>query len=150
MTSRARLPLLLALVCVVFSGCPEGGGPPLDVYPVTGTVRLDGAPLEGVSISFVPVDAAGSGGFAVSDSGGEFSLKSKDQREGVPAGSYRVLCTKMAMPDGSPIPEGEMAADVGAENILPAVYSNPDKTPLAAEVKAGENLPLELDMQSAG
>jgi hypothetical protein len=149
MSNRTTLPVLLLLACVVFSGCPGGGPAAPDVYPVTGTVRLDGEPVGGVSISFAPLDAPGGGGFAVSDTSGKFSLRSKDQREGVPAGKYRVLCTKMAMPDGSPIPEGQMAADVGAENSLPAIYSDPANTPLTAEVKAAENPPLEFDLQSA-
>ncbi|MFH1920920.1 MAG: carboxypeptidase-like regulatory domain-containing protein [Planctomycetota bacterium] len=149
MTNRTPLTLLMLLVCVVFSGCSEGGPPPLEVYPVTGTVRLDGEPIGGVSIAFVPDGGAGGGGFAVSDDAGKFSLKSNDQRDGVPAGKYRVLFTKMTMPDGSPIPEGEMAADVGAENSLPEIYNDPGSTSITADVKAGENPPLEFDLQSS-
>ncbi len=149
MTNRPRLTLLVPLVFVVFSGCSGGGPPPLDVFPVTGSVRLDGEPIGGVSVTFIPESGvAGGVGSAVSDDAGQFSMKSGENLDGVPAGEYRVLFMKMTLPDGSPIPEGAMAADVGAENRLPRIYNDLENTSIKAVVEAGENAPFEFELRS--
>ena len=150
MTLRTHLSLLmLLLVFVALPGCFGGGAEQPDVFPVSGTVRLDGQPIGGVSVAFVPDgEVAGGGGYAVTDEAGNFSMKSNDGRDGVPQGTYRVLFSKWTMPDGNPIPEGEMAMDVGAENRLPEKYNDSASTQMAAEVQAGENAPLEFDLQS--
>jgi len=56
-------PCWVGYVCVVpLAGC---GGKPAgypDTAPVNGTITLDGAPLEGASVSFSPVDGRSSSG----------------------------------------------------------------------------------------
>lgn len=147
MMNRTRFSLLASLAALL--GCSGGDREVLDVFPVTGTVRLDGQAIGGVSIVLVPQgDARGRGGHAVSDEAGNFSLVSEGNRKGVPAGTYRVLFSKLTMPDGSPLPRDVMAADVGAENILPARYNDPEQTPIEVTVTAGENAPLQFDLQS--
>lgn len=133
---------LLVILCIlaVMSGCSgESGPPPADVNPVSGTVKVDGEPAGGVTVTFFPADGGGSaeGALGTTDESGNFTLHARDGREGAPAGKYRVLFTKLVKPDGSPIGPEEMAADVGAENALPEVYNNPTETPIGAEVPAG-------------
>lgn len=68
----------------------------------------------------------GTGAFGVTDETGTYKLTHRNQQEGIEPGSYRVVITRMAMKDGSPIPDGQSAADVEAVQIIPAPYSDPN------------------------
>jgi hypothetical protein len=77
MTSLLR-PLLCSTTLLV-AGC---GGSPSDQWtegrpkttPAAGAVTIQGRPLEGASVSFVPVDRSGTAAFALTDSEGNFAL----------------------------------------------------------------------------
>lgn len=58
-------------------------------YPVEGVVTLDGKPVEGASVAFMP-KAKGCLGVAATDAEGRFALKEMDRYEGVMPGEYRV------------------------------------------------------------
>lgn len=112
---------VLCLACCL-PGCSSSSGydQPEKLVPVTGTVLLDGAPLGGASINFVPqAGTAGLGGFAITDSSGKFDALHISNVLGLPSGSYAVTFSKLAMPDGSPIPPDLDAADAGALQVLP-------------------------------
>ncbi len=138
---RAVSFLMVCLLVFAAWGC--GGGPEKPVYdpqPVTGTVKIDGEPAAGVSVTFVPVDGADASqttAGATTNDAGEFKLMMPGGVEGIPAGKYRVLFTKLLKPDGTPLGPEEMAADVGAENVLPAIYHDPTQTPIGADVPQG-------------
>ncbi|MFG0332499.1 MAG: carboxypeptidase-like regulatory domain-containing protein [Maioricimonas sp. JB049] len=138
---RIRSFVAICVLCLA-AGCRGGAGdePDLVLQPVTGTVKVDGQAAEGVSVTFVPADGAGPEQVAASgttDSTGQFTLSVSPDEEGVPAGKYRVLVTKIVKPDGTPLGPDEMAADAGAENVLPPVYQDPAQTPLGADVPEG-------------
>ncbi|QDT24984.1 peptidase associated/transthyretin-like domain-containing protein [Gimesia panareensis] len=139
--------LLLSALFLCLTGC--GGGASentLDVYPVSGTVTVDGEAVQGVSVTFFPEGTTkGNGGFGATDASGKFTLKDRDQRDGVAEGTYRVLVTRLVKPDGSPIGGEEMAADVGAMNQLPDMYNDPKSSPLTATVgKTNEPFKFEI------
>ena len=49
------------LVGIVFVGCssaPPPGGPRVKTYPVTGVVKVDGVPTQGIQIVFAPQEGA--------------------------------------------------------------------------------------------
>ena len=119
--------LVLALVGLV-SGC--GGSNkkiPAKLASVAGRVILDEKPLSGCSVSFIPRDQTkGQGGFAVTDAEGFFSAKHWSNVSGIEPGTYTVVFSKIAQPDGSPIPEGKNAADVNAKEMLPRKLSDPN------------------------
>ncbi|QDS90035.1 hypothetical protein EC9_42380 [Rosistilla ulvae] len=143
-----RLFCAASLLVLLAVGCD--GGPPLaDVYPASGRVLMDGKPIEGVSVSLLPeAGVAGRGGFGVTDANGAFSVTSVEGQDGVREGKYKVIFQKLAQPDGSPIPPGATAADVGAENILPPAYNNPEMCTMFADIKAGTNPEMEFDLNS--
>lgn len=139
--------LLMSCLLLSLAGC--GGGASentLEVYPVSGTVTVDGEPMQGISVTFFPEGTTkGNGGFGATDAEGKFTLKDRDQRDGVAEGTYRVLLTRLVKPDGSPIGGEEMAADVGAVNQLPEVYNSPDQSPVTATVgKTNEPFKFEI------
>lgn len=106
-------------------GCGGGGDveevPPLE--KVSGSVTLDGQPVPGISVTFVPAGTAqGSGAYGQTDAEGQYTLTYRTGDPGIPEGSYVVLFSKMAQPDGSPIPEGQTAADVNAQEMIPERY----------------------------
>jgi hypothetical protein len=66
-------------------------------------------------------------------------LRTAHSGDGAPVGSYKVVISKLKRKDGSDFPldspEGPM--DAGADESLPPIYSDPEKTTLTADVPAG-------------
>lgn len=136
-------PLALGILLTIATGC---GSKTTDVklpdlVPVTGQVLLDGKPGSGISVSFLPKDSTvGQGAYCVSDSGGSFQCAYTNGQPGCPAGTYKVIFSKLAMPDGSPIPEGKTAADAGARDVIPMRYRALDTLENVVTVQAmGKN-----------
>ena len=138
------------LLVATGAGCSSGEEKPdYEVFPVSGLVTVNGEPAKGVSVTFLPEQGVpGPGGFAGSGDDGRFTVMMSDGQEGLPAGSYRVLLTQLLMPDGSPIPEGAMAADVGAQNHLPPQLNDPTKSPYQVTVEEGGTDSVELDIKA--
>lgn len=144
--------LLLSCLLLCLTGCGGGGGDEstLDVYPVNGTVTVDGKPLPSVTVFFMPAEGtSGLGAGGVTDETGAFTLKYKDDRDGVPAGTYRVLFSRLVKPDGSSIGNDEIAIDVGAVNQIADIYNDPEKTPVSATV-GKTNEPYKFEVKSKG
>ncbi|WP_339730831.1 carboxypeptidase regulatory-like domain-containing protein [uncultured Gimesia sp.] len=139
------------LSCLLFCLVGCGGAAvenTLEVYPVSGMVLVDGKALPAVSVTFFPEKATkGNGGFGATDESGNFTLKDRDQREGVSEGTYRVLFTRLVKPDGSPIGNDQMAADVGAVNQLPEIYNDLSQSPVTATV-GKTNEPFKFELKS--
>jgi hypothetical protein len=135
--------LAFGMVVAMTLGCGKGANEPKtpDLIPVIGQVLLDGAPVAGISVSFLPKDSTvGQGSYAVTDASGNFQCAYPNGKPGCPPGTYKVIFSRMAMPDGSPIPEGKTAADVGARDILPARYRSLDTLENVVTVQpAGKN-----------
>lgn len=126
-----RRPTFIAFCLAIvplLSGC--GSGPRL--YPVTGKVTLDGAPVAGAAVTFVPDPAKGNTLkiIATGQSGpdGTFTLKTEGDA-GAPAGWYQVsVMTRMSgMMTGS--------ADARAQAINPR-FEQAATSGIAVEVVA--------------
>jgi len=116
---------LLGLGLVFASGCSDGVAPEIvpSLEAVTGKVLIDGKPSAGVAVTFVPAENnTGNPCSGSTDASGAFSLTHRTGATGIPAGDYVVVFSKMTMPDGSPIPEGQTAADVMAVDQIPERY----------------------------
>lgn len=111
-------------------GCSGTDAPAPEVLvPVAGTVTMDGKPAAGISLFFFPSDSSPTrGGSGKTDEHGGFEIIHNVKNEpGIPAGAYTVIYSKFALPDGSPVPEGKMPADVGAIQSLPPLWSDMTK-----------------------
>lgn len=91
-------------------GCSKG--PTLPTVPVSGSVTLDGKPLEGAAVSFTPVPSNPDGKPAngITDAQGTFQLKTylggtTGQASGAMPGDYVVMVTKYEASSG-PAPAG--------------------------------------------
>jgi hypothetical protein len=128
---------------LIIQGC---GGNPLGTVRVSGTVTLDGNPVEGGSVSFIPAGGEGRESFAITDAHGRFVLTTPgtDTGSGAIPGEYHVSLSKWSDPlegintDGMGIAEAE--AEIlrhfprglpSPENLLPARYSNRTETPIS-------------------
>lgn len=149
---RGLLCLALLASLVVVAGC-KPAGPDIDAYPVTGKVTLNGSPVAGATVTFVP-SGEGKSAVGMTDDTGTYTLKTYDGVEGAPAGEYKVKIVKYeggaAPAEAAPPPSGEdqeYSEDyAGAEeetaepkNLLPEKYADESSSGLTATVTEGEN-----------
>ncbi|QDU40954.1 hypothetical protein Mal4_53170 [Maioricimonas rarisocia] len=153
-TSSARLALaaLLILPCLAtVSGCSNAEGfDGAGLAPVSGLVSLDGEPAAGVSMYFSPKDSTpGTGGYAITGPQGQFKVMHRSTSEGILPGTYHVTFSRLTMPDGSPLPEDQDAADVGAVESLPRKYQSTDiETPLSVVTVTPDGSTFNFDLSS--
>lgn len=117
-------------------------------HPVTGTVLLDGAPVEGAQVAFNPEGVDAEGAFGRTDAEGRYELTTFDSGDGAVAGNYVVTIMKFDAPPSTEAaseeeyvpPEVSGARPSAPKNLLPAQYSDRAKSGLTATVAAeGEN-----------
>jgi hypothetical protein len=131
-------------ITVLMAGC--GGG--VSLHPVNGIVTLDGAPLDGAAVTFLPdVGTKTLGGMARTGAGGKFTLVGAKGEIGLAPGKYKVTVSKMkgTTATGEP-PEGAVT-EADMKDDLPAIYSNPGQTILAFQV-TGDGKPIEIKLDS--
>jgi len=121
----------LGLMSAFFAlGC--GSAPPETLVPVTGTLLVNGMPLDGVVITFIPEIAKNSrGGSGTTSVTGAFTVIDLTQNlPGLAPGKYTVAYSRMRLPDGSAAPEPEAGQPVDPGTILvetlPEHLQNPD------------------------
>lgn len=136
------------MTVMVVMGCGEGAPPAPKLEPVTGTVTLDGAPLERAVLSFLPKESTGQVAVGVTDATGKYEAEYPGSLKGVPAGQYKVLITKLVTPSGDPIPEGKSAADVEAKDIIPAKYRRMDDLVNVVSIPAGGKADLNFELKT--
>jgi len=147
---------LAALAFLV--GCADKGAD-VGTTAVTGTVTLDGQPVEGAGVSFSPKSADGRAAAGKTDASGRFSLTTVTSGDGAMPGSYAVAVSKtsgggsaapvLTPQDPASMSEEERAAFMASvqesqkasaeiKDELPAKYKSAATSGLTAEVKQGE------------
>lgn len=134
---------LIALFAVAIVGC---GGTKVEIAEVSGTVTMNGQPLEEVKVTFAPdpeqMTEVGKASHAITDENGKYRLKySGDQAEfGAQVGVHRIT-----------------ALDIMAENSrdnpisvrIHRKYKVASKTDLTYEVKSGGPHTHDFELESA-
>lgn len=123
----------IGLCLILGTGCGKKG---VRSYPVKGTVTLDGKPLEGATVMFVPT--VGPPNSSVTDASGNFSIGTP----GVPVGSCGVAITKTeggpAMTAPTPEDLQKMAQTPAAnkppKSLVPEKFGRSDTSGLTANV----------------
>jgi len=145
--------LLLALPLAAALGCGPAG-----LTRVSGKVTLDGQPLSGAMVQFIP-EEGGNPANGVTGSDGSFRLSTYSTGDGARPGTYKVLvqlvdenAAGVAPPDPSD-PKGmmdamkkfkESSASKKKGKNLPATYSDPKKSTLKQVVPPTGEVLLEL------
>jgi len=136
--------LLLALVTV---GCGSRR-----TLPVEGVVLLDGKPLAGASVQFIPEDK-GRAATGETDASGRFMMSTFKPRDGALAGSYKVVIspptgaidkTQYASAEDAMSAASRMPKKESPKPSFPQKYSRPDQTPLTQVVPVQGKLVFEL------
>lgn len=141
-----RLPIpFLFFVPAVVSLAAAGCGYRPDLPPtaeVSGTVTLDGQPLSGAMILFVP-DAQkgtkGASGVAASDEKGHFEVATAGVK-GALVGFHKIRVEARAKPKNE--------TDTMPPSLIPAKYNNPSTSGLSAEVKKDQKNVVDLALKS--
>lgn len=138
---RVFVPVAAVVASVAFVGCGGDKGPVL--YPVSGTVTVDGQPLEKAGVAFQPDESKGNtlGLFpaGTTDASGKYELMTA-AKNGAPAGHYKVVVIPY-----SPPPTGG-AVPKAAAIPFDKKFSNPRTTDLSFEV-AKSSKPLVFDIK---
>ncbi|HVX11719.1 MAG TPA: hypothetical protein VHC22_11105 [Pirellulales bacterium] len=147
-----RLLFLWLSVLVLCTGCGK-----VELGQVSGKVLLNGQPVGGVQVQFIP-DAKNKEKLPTSlgatDAQGQYSLMSSDGRSGAALGEHMIVLHDVQLPSGSRL-VGRAEADAPATSSpatavpggprLPKVYRQPATTPLRKTVHSGEQaIDLEL------
>lgn len=128
------------VLALMIAGCSSGVEPEIvpTLEPVSGKVMLDGKPAANVAVTFVPAENnKGNPCSGATDANGAFTLTHRSGAPGIPAGDYVVVFSKLTKPDGSPIPEGQTAADVMAVDQIPERYRQIPNFEFTVSVPAG-------------
>jgi hypothetical protein len=143
MTIRCCCLLLLLLLV----GCGKAR-----TSPVEGVVLLDGKPLAGASVMFVP-QGTGRDATGQTDASGQFAMSTFQPRDGVIPGSYKVVISPpTGVADTAQYGSAEDAMSAAAKApskkaaapAFPEKYTRPDQTPLTQEVPVKGKLRFEL------
>ena len=123
---RSGLALTITLLAISLTGCGESGPA---TYPVSGTVTLDGQPLENGRIVFRDTERKiSSAGGPITN--GEFSFRSQPATMRVEINARREIPGKFVSPaPGEKVPL--------TEETIPARYNK--KSEMTKEVTEGEN-----------
>ncbi len=126
--------LALAVCCVAFVGC----GPKDGLTPISGTVTLDGAPIEKGTINFAPKGGPGTaaGGPIVN---GKYEARVSPGKMAVTI--YAQKTEKVENPTEEQIERGLTENVV---NIIPAKYNS--ASTLEADVAEGQKDPINFEL----
>ena len=147
--------IVLLFVCVTLAGCGGAGYDVPDTADVSGTVTLDGDPVEGIEVHFMSDKFTG---YGKTDSQGRYQLI-----QGAVPGENKVFFSKIEGGDVALDPEAgmdEMQLRMSAESqggaggpklareLIPAEYSDPAKSKLTFPVPEGGTNKADFRLQS--
>jgi hypothetical protein len=155
---------LVGLVLVAVAGC--GGGKSRTV-PVEGVVTLDGQPLSGAMVHFLPQGTRGPAATGATGSDGSFKLTTYNTGDGAVPGDYKIIITYKEPDSGiqqvAPNDPKAMAdamktfndssrkaqkTKAKTKSKVPDAYSKEETTTLKQRVPADG--PVKIDLNSKG
>ncbi|QDT66810.1 carboxypeptidase-like regulatory domain-containing protein [Calycomorphotria hydatis] len=136
----ARVMAITAAMFCLLAGCGDDG-PSLGT--VAGKVALNGEPLPGAQVMFIPVDG-GRNSIGNTDSNGEYHLMYVAGKGGALVGDHRVKVTTEK--SGTVALDSDEVLAESSRELLPLKYNS--KTELTAVVNEGDNrINFELESQ---
>lgn len=137
------------LLLIAVAGCSSGGS--AESSPVTGIVKVDGKPAEGVLVNFWPAqdadkDSRDRYASGISDRDGRFELRTISEKA-VPDGEYKVTFSRLTA-DGKAVTDPKKKLSRSKES-LPAKYVDLQKTDVSAHVtKEKRDFTFEISTHS--
>jgi hypothetical protein len=129
----------MAVIAAWSVGC--GTGPYEELLPARGTITLDGSPLDGATVAFIPAKSTQmQPSYGYTDTDGKFELKTPEGFEGVSPGEYRIVISKIVMPDGTAVPPGSQTGGAEGNESVPLPHSDPRATENIAVVVDGSEV----------
>jgi hypothetical protein len=137
--------LSAAAVSLLLVGC--GDSVPA-MAPVSGVVTVDGQPVEGATVTFVP-EAGGRPAIGLTNAEGKFTLETLKPGDGALVGKHKVTVTGVRTTGVQATEDGLSGlvdpSKVREEWFVPQKYSKPDTSGLTQEVTKGMG-PVELNL----
>lgn len=139
---------VMALCCSLpwFAGCGGSNLDPEGRVKASGTVTLDGSPLEKGTVTFV--DDQGSSVAVGIVEKGSFKLSKSANLPGIPPGNYQVSISAWKVAPGSVNEAGDIVEK--GEPLIPLPYMDHKTSKLTAEVPAGGASDLTFALTSMG
>lgn len=122
---------LLAVGLLVLTGCGSAS-----TGSVSGTVNVNGAPVDGLELEFVPVEGGGPA-MAYTKNGGKYSVIVGRGNDQIPVGEYKVAIRVFTEDPNMEIPKFKLGNN----------YTSTEQTELRREVKGGENT-IDFDLEA--
>ncbi|MBO0699521.1 MAG: carboxypeptidase regulatory-like domain-containing protein [Zavarzinella sp.] len=147
-------PVIALMSLATLAGCSGKG--PGDYAHVSGTVTLDGSPIEGAKLTFVStteVKGQKAEYSTVTDSSGKYMIAGVGKDPGMPPGMYKVAITKLVMKGGKfKAPEEgfdmtQLEMSGMGINELPKQYADANSTNLTATLESGKNQNVNFDLK---
>jgi hypothetical protein len=139
--------IVLMLACaslLLLGGCSNGP----TIAEVEGTLTMDGKPLDGIQVEFLP--ELGPRSIGKTDAQGHFSLMTDDgKRKGAAIGSSRVVLKDVGILGGKFMGRAGEEVDMtgGKKSLLPQIYTTIQGSPLTAHVEAGKKNDIKLEIK---
>lgn len=108
---RLQYTVPFSMMLVLLLGCGGGSDRP-QLAAASGIVRLNGEPVEGASVTFIPV-GGGRPGSGRTDSTGRYTIKTYQDASGAIIGEHKVAVVKMSGP-GLDVMQGDAPATAEA------------------------------------
>lgn len=141
------LTLPCVAVAVTITAC--GRGP--NIAPVSGLVTLDGKPVAGAAVLFMPVEGGVPARAATKDDG-SFALTTFEEKDGALVGRHRVAVSKVETTGATAGADGLSGKLDGrrmrATSVTPERYGAPATSGLEATVKRGGKNSFEFRLTS--
>ncbi|APZ92584.1 carboxypeptidase-like regulatory domain-containing protein [Fuerstiella marisgermanici] len=141
---RPRCFQVAPFIVLVALGC---GGDGIERAPITGVVTVEGLPLPGALIQFLPQPGTpGEGALGSSDPDGKFEvISSRDSDYGIPPGEYKIRVSRLQDSNGTFVPADAPQADFpDAMESVPVPYSTIN-SPLTAVISSdGGEVKVEI------
>jgi hypothetical protein len=136
----------IILLILVFFGCTPAN--PYDTVPVKGTVLVDGKPLQGIIVTFLPFTGEGQAAGGITNANGHFTLTlgGAPVGSGTLEGKYNVTFSKIEL-------EEQKMGQAGLPKIthlIPERYSDPKTSgiePVIVEKKIKNEFNFKLSFQ---
>jgi hypothetical protein len=137
----------LLLGISLLAGCSKKS----PLVPIAGRVTLDGKPVASMIVNFTPLgDTDGNGALGYTNDDGQFTLLDARGETGTYVGEYKVSFYPGLSPNKQIDPRLDVIS-VPSKGALPAIYLDPNHTPLIARVpKGGGSIDLLLTRTGAG